>query len=372
MLGQLHHCLATGQTYDPAKAFPHPRRHRRAGRGLTVGDIGGLYNAHWRDPAGAAAPVGAAAVVGRAGGDLPRAGRRRVVRAIAARLGRAPSTVSREVARNGGRRRLSGRWPPTGRRGAGRAAEATQAGPLAGAAGGGGGQAGAVLVTGADRRLAAAGSSRPTDRMRVSHETIYRSLFVQARGALRQRADPPPAHRAGDAPPAPAPGCRTAAGCGRTSLNISQRPAEAADRAVPGHWEGDLLFGRGMSPVATLVERSTRYRDAGRRCPTGTAPSWSPTPWPRAITTLPAAAAPVADLGPRPRDGRPRPVHRRHRRRGLLLRPEEPLAARQQREHQRPAAPVPAPARQLRATTPRTTSTTSPPSSTAGLDRPSA
>ncbi|MGO9583143.1 MAG: IS30 family transposase [Acidimicrobiales bacterium] len=97
------------------------------------------------------------------------------------------------------------------------------------------------------------------DAMQVSHETIYLSLFVQGRGALRReltrclrsgrhtrhpRAQRPKRQGQGKIP-------------GR--VMISERPAEVEDRAVPGHWEGDLLLGRKPTGIATLVERSTRY-----------------------------------------------------------------------------------------------------------------
>jgi IS30 family transposase len=94
--------------------------------------------------------------------------------------------------------------------------------------------------------------------MRVSHETIYRTLFIQSRGALRKELTK---HlRTGRVIRRPA-GTRLPDGRGGRPgiLNISERPAEVVDRAVPGHWEGDLVFGKQMSPVATLVERSTRF-----------------------------------------------------------------------------------------------------------------
>jgi len=105
------------------------------------------------------------------------------------------------------------------------------------------------------RRLAAEFGDRP--EMRVSHETIYQSLYVQGRGALRRELAA--SLRTGRALRRP----RRAAGQRRGKIpgmvNISERPAEAADRAVPGHWEGDLIIGTGGSAIGTLVERSTRF-----------------------------------------------------------------------------------------------------------------
>jgi len=94
--------------------------------------------------------------------------------------------------------------------------------------------------------------------MQVSHESIYRTLYVQSRGALRKELT---AYLRGERVIRRPQGVRLPDGRGGrpNTLHISQRPAEAEDRAVPGHWEGDLVFGKHMSPVATLVERKTRF-----------------------------------------------------------------------------------------------------------------
>ena len=96
------------------------------------------------------------------------------------------------------------------------------------------------------------------ESMRISHETIYQSLYVQGRGALKRELTA--CLRTGRALREP----RARSGrSGRTfvteEVKISQRPAEAADRAVPGHWEGDLIIGLEKSAIGTLVERSSRY-----------------------------------------------------------------------------------------------------------------
>jgi IS30 family transposase len=93
--------------------------------------------------------------------------------------------------------------------------------------------------------------------MWVSHETIYQSLFVQGRGALR--AELHRCLRTGRARRRPA-GRATSFGHIRDMVLLSERPAEIEDRAVPGHWEGDLIIGKATrSAIGTLVERRTRY-----------------------------------------------------------------------------------------------------------------
>lgn len=94
--------------------------------------------------------------------------------------------------------------------------------------------------------------------MRISHETIYQALYIQGRGALRQELTA--CLRTGRALRVPRARTRaTGKGFVTPEVMISERPAEADDRAVPGHWEGDLILGLDSSAIGTLVERTTRF-----------------------------------------------------------------------------------------------------------------
>jgi IS30 family transposase len=99
----------------------------------------------------------------------------------------------------------------------------------------------------------------PNDEdMRISHEAIYQALFIQGRGALRRELTA--CLRTGRALRTPrARVSQRGKGFVSSEIMISQRPAEADDRAVPGHWEGDLILGLGSSAIGTLVERTTRF-----------------------------------------------------------------------------------------------------------------
>jgi IS30 family transposase len=96
------------------------------------------------------------------------------------------------------------------------------------------------------------------ETMRISHETIYQSLFIQGRGALGRELTA--CLRTGRVSRVPRARTRKRSkGFVSPEIMISERPAEAADRAVPGHWEGDLIVGAGSSAIGTLVERTTRF-----------------------------------------------------------------------------------------------------------------
>jgi IS30 family transposase len=93
--------------------------------------------------------------------------------------------------------------------------------------------------------------------MRVSHEALYQSLYIQGRGALRRELTA--GLRSGRALRVPRARRRRGKSLVTGEILIGERPAEAADRAVPGHWEGDLSLGLGSSAIGTLVERSSRF-----------------------------------------------------------------------------------------------------------------
>jgi len=179
-------------------------------------------------------------------------------RSIAVSLGRAPSTVSREIKRNGGRRHYraskadQAAWDRARRP---KTCKLVENRVLAGIV--------AKKLRGLWSPEQTAGWLKyayPDDEnFQVSHETIYRSLFIQARGALKkellQHLRRTRAMRRGRSHTQ-----KTAThGRIKDTVSIRERPASVEDRAVPGHWEGDLIIGSNNSQIATLVERRTRY-----------------------------------------------------------------------------------------------------------------
>ena len=179
------------------------------------------------------------------------------LRVIASRLGRAPSTVSRELARNGGR---DGYRAHRADRAAWRRARRPQPCRLA---------TNPALREAVEDKLTVRWSPQqisgwlrrtyPDDEaMYVSHETIYLTLFIQARGGLKRELTQHLRTRRANRRPQ---GKTSPSGKGQIvdPVMISERPAEIEDRAVPGHWEGDLLMGKRQTAIGTLVERWSRY-----------------------------------------------------------------------------------------------------------------
>jgi IS30 family transposase len=258
------------------------------------------------------------------------------LRELARQLERSASTISREVARNGGRQAYRATV-------AEKAAWARAKRPKS-----------CLLASNEPLREAVAGKllkdwspwqiagwlrrTNENDRaMQVSHETIYRSLFVQARGALRAELT---AH------------LRSRRQMRRTleiapnqrgqivdAISIRERPPEVEDRAVPGHWEGDLIVGANCTYVATLVERQTRFVMLAKL---------------EGKDSTSVVNALIARMKRLPRHlaasltwdrGTELAQHKRFTMatdmQVYFCDPAQPLATRLQREHQRAAAPIP-------------------------------
>lgn len=178
------------------------------------------------------------------------------LRYIANALGRSPSTISRELSRNGGRRRYRAVGADKAARKRARRPKTCKLALYP-----------ALRDIVADKlsddwspqqiagRLA---REYPADRRyRVSHETVYRSIFIQARGVLRQELHKHLRRRKRYRKPKRDTTDRR--GAIPDLVSISERPPEVEDRALPGHWEGDLIEGTHGSCIATLVERTTRH-----------------------------------------------------------------------------------------------------------------
>jgi len=180
------------------------------------------------------------------------------VRTMASSLGRASSTLSREINRNGGRRHYRANkadkaaWQRAHRAKTCKLAKHPELARIA---------AEKLQLQWAPRQIAGwLKYTYPDDEnYQVSHETIYKPLFIQARGALkkelikhlrRSRAMRRSRHHTQKT---------SDHGHITSTVSIRERPAEVEDRAVPGHWEGDLISGSNNSHIATLVERHTRY-----------------------------------------------------------------------------------------------------------------
>ena len=180
------------------------------------------------------------------------------IRAIAARIGRAPSTVSREIERNGGQ---SGYRANQADCAAWDRAHRPKRCKLAQNRGLAGIVADKLRLLWSPEQIAGwLKHTYPGDESHhVSHETIYRSLFIQARGALKKELLEHLRRTRGMRRSRHYTQKTAIHGQIADAVSISERPACVEDRAVPGYWEGDLVFGSGNSQIATLVERQTRY-----------------------------------------------------------------------------------------------------------------